>query len=108
MNNWEEDAIENRLDRLGLAFIEFNEFNEFSQDYGVDWGEDLLENDIEAILEAKLNLCYKDYVIQPDDHFMGCHSMLTNEKAALAHVDKVFKDLQKKKTKKFVDMDFGP
>jgi hypothetical protein len=27
--NWEEDALESRLDRLGMAYIEFNEFNEF-------------------------------------------------------------------------------
>jgi hypothetical protein len=30
LENWEEDALEGRLDRLGMAFIEFNEFNEFS------------------------------------------------------------------------------
>jgi len=29
LEDWEEDAIEMRLDRLGMAFIEFNEFNEF-------------------------------------------------------------------------------
>ena len=29
LQNWEEDALEGRLDRLGMAFIEFNEFNEF-------------------------------------------------------------------------------
>jgi hypothetical protein len=29
LENWEEDAIEGRLDKLGMAFIEFNEFNEF-------------------------------------------------------------------------------
>ena len=34
LDNWEEDALEGRLDRLGMAFIEFNEFNEFSLDYG--------------------------------------------------------------------------
>ena len=63
MKNWEEDAIENRLDKLGLAFIEFNEFNEFTMEYGIDWGEKLIENDIEAILESKLNLDYKDYTL---------------------------------------------
>jgi len=26
---WEASALEHRLDRLGMAFIEFNEFNEF-------------------------------------------------------------------------------
>lgn len=30
LENWEEDALEGRLDRLGMAFIEFNEMNEFS------------------------------------------------------------------------------
>ena len=54
LENWEEDALENRLDRLGLAFIEFNEFNEFSGRYGLDWGEELLANDLEEQLEKKL------------------------------------------------------
>lgn len=44
-----------RLDRLGMAFIEFNEFNEFCQTYDINWGEPLLENDLEEILEAKIN-----------------------------------------------------
>ena len=49
MENWEEDALEGRLDRLGMAFVEFNEFNEFSREYGLDWeGEPLLENDLEG------------------------------------------------------------
>ena len=34
MQCFEEDALEGRLDRLGMAFIEFNEFNEFSNQYG--------------------------------------------------------------------------
>ena len=37
--NWEEDDLESRLDRLGMAFIEFNELNEFSIDYDINWGE---------------------------------------------------------------------
>ena len=45
--NWEEDALESRLDRLGMAFIEFNEFNEFCMEFGLDWGEPLLETDLE-------------------------------------------------------------
>ena len=53
--------MEGRLDRLGFAFIEFNEFNEFTMDYGVDWQEELLENDLEDQLDAKNNLSYKDY-----------------------------------------------
>jgi len=47
LQNWEEDALEGRLDRLGMAFIEFNEFNEFCLGYGIDFGEPLLENDLE-------------------------------------------------------------
>jgi hypothetical protein len=55
LDDWEEDALEMRLDKLGMAFIEFNEFNEFSLNYDLKWGEPLLENDMEAILEAKIN-----------------------------------------------------
>ena len=70
MENWEEDALEGRLDRLGMAFVEFNEFNEFSQEYGLDWeGEPLLENDLEDQLDQKLNLSYKNYKITNDDYF---------------------------------------
>jgi len=29
LEGWEKDALEERLDRLGMAFIEFNELNEF-------------------------------------------------------------------------------
>lgn len=47
LENWEEDALEGRLDRLGFAFIEFNEFNEFSLEYDLSWNEPLLENDLE-------------------------------------------------------------
>ena len=47
---WELNAIENRLDRLGLAFIEFNEFNEFSREFHVQWDEKLHEHDLESIL----------------------------------------------------------
>lgn len=54
----EEDSLENRLDKLGMAFIEFNEFNEFSLAYGLEWGERLLENDLEEQLEKKLNRSY--------------------------------------------------
>jgi hypothetical protein len=61
LQTWEEDALEGRLDRLGFAFIEFNEFNEFSMEYGISWNEPLLETDLEDILDAKLNLSYKDY-----------------------------------------------
>ena len=61
--------MEGRLDRLGFAFIEFNEFNEFSMEYGFDWGEPLLETDLEDILDAKLNLSYKNYRLTEADYF---------------------------------------
>lgn len=78
--------MEGRLDRLGMAFIEFNEFNEFSMDFGVDWNEPLLETDLEDILDQKLNLSYKDYRLTEEDCFLGCPTMLNSEKAALAKV----------------------
>jgi hypothetical protein len=90
LEGWEEDAIEGRLDRLGMAFIEFNEFNEFSMDYGIDWQEPLLENDLEDILDAKLNLSYKDYKLGKNDYFRGCKTMLTSEKAALAKCSQIW------------------
>ena len=108
LENWEEDAIESRLDRLGMAFIEFNEFNEFSQEYGLDWGEALLENDLEDQLDAKNNLSYKDYVLGPSDYFQGCQTMLTSEKAALAKVREIYKELKRTNTRIFKDADFGP
>jgi hypothetical protein len=69
LENWEEDALEGRLDRLGMAFIVFSEFNEFSMEYGINWNEKLPEEDLEDILEAKMNLSYKDYTVTPNDLF---------------------------------------
>lgn len=108
LETWEEDALEGRLDRLGMAFIEFNEFNEFSIDYGLKWGEPLLETDLEDILDAKNNLSYKDYVVTESDYFMGCPTMFTNEKAALAYTRKAYKQLKKEKKENFIDPYFGP
>jgi len=51
IEDWEEDSLETRLDRLGMAFIEFNEFNEFCIDYNIDFKEKLKENDLEDILD---------------------------------------------------------
>lgn len=84
LESWEEDALEGRLDRLGMAFIEFNEFNEFCMGFDIDFQEPLLENDLEDILDAKLNLSYKDFKLSKVDYFRGCSTMLTSEKAALA------------------------
>lgn len=108
LQNWEEDAIEGRLDRLGLAFIEFNEFNEFCMEFGFDWGEPLLDIDLEDILDAKLNQSYKNYKLTEDDYFQKCKTMLTSEKAALSKCRKIMKKMKKRGQMKFVDMDFGP
>jgi len=108
LQNWEEDALEGRFDRLGMAFIEFNEFNEFSLEYGLNWGEALAENDLEDILDAKINLSYKDYVVTEADYFQGCATMLNNEKAALATVRKIYKTMKKNKQVEYIDPDFGP
>jgi hypothetical protein len=43
-----------------------------------------LENDLEDILDAKLNVSYLDYKLTKNDYFRGCKTMLTSEKAALA------------------------
>jgi hypothetical protein len=47
MENWEKNTLEERLDQFGMAFIEFNEFNEFTTQYGSNWNEALIENDLE-------------------------------------------------------------
>lgn len=90
MKNWEEDALETRLDRLGMAFIEFNEFNEFCMSYGIDFGEPLLENDLEDILDEKLNLSYQEYKVTKRDWYNGVSSILRSEKAALSYVESIW------------------
>ena len=48
MKGFEKDALESRLDRLSMAFIEFNEMNEFAQEYEINFfDETLIENDLE-------------------------------------------------------------
>jgi hypothetical protein len=96
-----------------MAFIEFNEFNEFSLEHGLEFGEPLLETDLEDILDAKLNLSYLDYKVSKYDYFMGCPTMLTSEKAALAKVSKIYYEHKQHATPgqpigKFIDKDFGP
>ena len=96
-----------------MAFIEFNEFNEFCLKYGINWGEELLETDLEDVLEDKLNLSYKDYKVTKKDFFNNCQTMLTSEKAALALATQIytnikFKQSQGQNTLKYTDPDFGP
>ena len=108
LESWEEDALEGRLDRLGMAFIEFNEFNEFSMEYNINWNEKLAENDLEDILDAEINLSYKDYTIVEQDYFQGCKTMFRKEKAALAACRKIWKEMKKANNHKYFDPDFGP
>ena len=108
LENWEEDALETRLDRLGMAFIEFNEFNEFSQEYGIDWKEKLAEEDLEDILDAQMNLSYKDYKVTPKDYFYNCPTMFKSEKAALSACYSIWKKMKKEKNHQWFDNDFGP
>jgi len=77
-------------------------------EYGLDWKEALLENDLEDILDAKINLSYKDYQITEADYFSGCSTMLKSEKAALAQVRKIWKDLKSSHQREYLDTDFGP
>ena len=40
-----------RLDRMGLAFIDFNEFRKFCSEYNIDMGESLNLEDLEELIE---------------------------------------------------------
>jgi len=73
-----------------MAFIEFNEFNEFCMPYGIDFGEDLLETDLEDILDEKINMSYHDYRVTKKDWYNGCPTILTSEKAALSMVEAIW------------------
>ena len=96
-----------------MAFIEFSEFIEFTSAYGVEWDLPPTENDLEAMLDKKLNQSYKDYKVTKKDYFNDCKTILTSEKAALAKCTQIFEEnLQKRKqgiqALKFLDLDFGP
>lgn len=77
-------------------------------DYGLDWKEKLLENDLEDQLDAKINLSYKDYELTSNDYFLGKETMLKSEKAALAKVRQIWKGLKQNHDHNYVDEDFGP
>ena len=109
LEKWEKDSLEVRLDKLNFAFIEFNEFNEFCDNYKIHLGVPIEARDLESIIEEKMNVSYKNYVIDPSkDHFQGCKTMLTNEKAALATVHAIYKGLRSKNERTYIDDDFGP
>lgn len=108
LQDWEEDALETRLDRLCMAFIEFNEMNEFCLAYDLDFGEALLSNDLEEQLDRKHNIGFLDYKLTEDDFFKGRKTILTSEKAALAQCHKIAEHMKKRGTAVYVDADFGP
>jgi len=109
LEKWEKDSLEGRLDKLNFAFIEFNEFNEFCDNYKINLGVPIEANDKESILEEKMNVSYKQYIIDPSkDYFQGKATMLTNEKAALATVHAIYQGLRSKNNRTYKDDDFGP
>ena len=57
----EQNELESRLDRFGMAYIEFNNFNEFCKDFEMDWGEPVHKEDSDDVLEYQLNISYSDY-----------------------------------------------
>jgi hypothetical protein len=77
-------------------------------EYKLNWNEALLENDLEDQLDAKINLSYKDYVITKNDYFQNSDTMLNSEKAALARVRQIYKDLKSTHSREYVDKSFGP
>ena len=75
-----------------MAFIEFNEFNEFLRDFGYMTGKAVDEDDLEAEMERRAAISYKEYDVDPkNDYFMECPTMLRSEKAALATCRKLLK-----------------
>lgn len=110
---WESDALETRLDRLGLAYIDYWEFVEFCDMYEVDIGEqERPDLDTEQIMQEKLNVSYKDYKLTKEDYFNGQKTILTSEKAALAKCNSIWEFYMEKRalgsTQKYLDKDFGP
>jgi fructose-specific phosphotransferase system component IIB len=49
---------------------------------------------LEDVLEAKLNLSYKDYKVTKKDYFNGCPTMLTSEKAALTAATEIYTSIK--------------
>jgi len=116
---WQCDAIESRLDRMCLAYIDYWEFVEFCETYEIYYDEpDRPLNDTEAIMDARLNISYRDYKLTKADYFQGNKTILLSEKAALAKCAQIWdffhektnfvSEINQGKIQKFVDKDFGP
>jgi len=50
-----------RLDKMGLAFIDYNEFRKFCSEYNIELGESLNLEDLEELIEKKENVSFYDY-----------------------------------------------
>ena len=86
-----------------MAYIEFNEFNKFCQVYQIDCHEKLLDFDLEAIFDAKINTCYTHYNVTKNDYFMDCQTMLNNERAALSRCEDILnEDTKRRQTGKAI------
>jgi len=59
-------------------------------EFGINFGEDLLETDLEDMLDQKINLSYVDYKVTKDDYLNENPTILTSEKAALAKVSQIW------------------
>lgn len=114
LEHWELDAIEDRLDKGGDAYIDLHDFIAFCEEYDIDLGVQVDSGaaDAEAMIEQKNNVSYKDYKLTKNDYFNGCKTMLTSEKAALAKCNSILEFYMEKRalgsTQKYMDKDFGP
>ena len=68
----------------------------------------MIETNIQNILQAKMNLSYKDYIISEADYFQGCPSIFNNEKAAIRYATSIYHNMKKTNQKLWFDVDFGP
>jgi hypothetical protein len=51
LEHWEKDALEEKLDRLGFAYIDLHEYAEFCDEYDIDLGIQIEETHYEEIID---------------------------------------------------------
>jgi hypothetical protein len=59
-------------------------------EYGIDWDEEIIHNDLEDILQYNLDVSFTQYKITSKDFFNGCPTILNSEKAALALASHIY------------------
>jgi hypothetical protein len=111
--NWQLDSIESRLDKLGLAYIDWQEYLEFCIDWDIDFFGEQPDKalDTEAIMQERLNVSYKDYKLTKADYFnQEGKTILNSEKAALAKCNQIWEYWHEKTNQdtNWLDKDFGP